>query len=56
MTTIQSPNARAAREAISGVGRRSPRRGPHPGRRSRAERISDAVVANYIHAISTRGG
>ena len=56
--TVHSPAAYAASALASpsGAGSHSARpERPRPGRVTRAQLIADAVVANYIHAISSRG-
>ena len=53
MNPVDIPTARP--DGPSGAGDHSPRsQAPQPDRSSRAQLITEAVVANYIHAISTR--
>ena len=53
MNPVDIPTARSAGPDGGGSGSPRPEL-PRPHRSSRAQLITEAVVANYIHAISTR--
>ena len=53
MNPVHTPTARTAGPDDAGGGSPRPQL-PRPDRSPRAQLITEAVVANYIHAISTR--